>query len=468
MKIEIPLFPKQKKAFEILTSEKYKKISVLAYGGGGRSGKTWLGANWITSQAIRFPSSHWAIGREELKKIKDTTLLTLFKVFSENFGLTEKIDYVYNEQLSRITFKNGSIIFLVELKLRPRDPFFDRFGSYDLTGLWIDEAQEISVEARDYAQTRLSYLSSNDQKITWKTVAKTLWTFNPKKNWIANDVFKPFKEGKLEPHIHFIPALFTDNFGIDQSQYKKTVMNTKNKSLIERLLFGNFDYEDDPLCIFDFDAIGDLVSNKKQVEKNILYLTGDLARYGDDKVVIGFWRDWHLEKIFTWRKKGIDFTVSKIKKIAHENNVGRSNILLDEVNIGGGVIDFLKGSRGFNGGASQILSIDEKRLKRADKSQEILSKYGNLRAQCIFGVAKLVFERKVSISDQISKQDRDLLFEDLEYFKQREINSEKSIFVEKKEDMKKKLGRSPDFGDMFFMRYYFNLIKVPNYLALLY
>lgn len=52
---------------------------------------------------------------------------------------------------------------------------------------------------------------------------------------------------------------------------------------------------------------------------------------------------------------------------------------------------------------------------------------------------------------------RELLAADLQQFKRRDADKDGKLKAVKKEDIKKALGRSPDVGDTFMMRSYYDL-----------
>jgi phage terminase large subunit len=102
------------------------------------------------------------IGRDELKKLKQTTLLTFFEVI-HSLGLRDEIKY--NEPMGMIYFKKQDVhIFLVDLSYQPSDPKYNRLGSYSLTGYFIDEAQEVRKDAIDILRARTSLLSGTDDE----------------------------------------------------------------------------------------------------------------------------------------------------------------------------------------------------------------------------------------------------------------------------------------------------------------
>jgi len=80
---------------------------------------------------MAYPGTKWFIGREELKRLRESTLITFYKV-CKMFGIRKDIDFKYN----------GSRIDLLDLRFLPSDPLYERYGSIEYTGGWIDEGGE--------------------------------------------------------------------------------------------------------------------------------------------------------------------------------------------------------------------------------------------------------------------------------------------------------------------------------------
>jgi hypothetical protein len=258
---------------------------------------------------------------------------TFFKVLSI-LKYKKDIHYQFNAQDMVLTFANKSVVFFSELKRTPSDPEFDRIGSYDLTGAWIDEAQEICKDAKDALQFRFTTMEG----YKWKAHPKTLYTCNPSKNWIFSDFWKPIvKEKQGVDGRHFITSLFTDNPYIDHEKYKKNVLRTNNKVKIERLLKGNFEYDDNPCKIFDYEKILDLFTNKAQKQEG-KYISCDVARTVD-RIPVGLWDGLQLKKVFVFKNKKIPETADFIKDLAQKEGVPHSNIVIDADGLGVGVVD---------------------------------------------------------------------------------------------------------------------------------
>ena len=226
---------KQEEALQILTDTKTEEF---LYGGAAGGAKSWTGCSWLLFNCLAYPETKWFIGREELKRITESTLISFFKA-AKTYNVQS---FTYNGQKNFIQFKNGSRIDLLELRYKPSDPLFERFGSTDYTGGWIEEGGEIDFGAYEVLRTRIGR-HYNDQ---YEILAKLFITCNPKKNWLYAHFYKPFKGGTLPKSKKFLQAFVQDNPFIE-SGYIDRLKGTYDKVKKERLLKGNWEYDDDPI-----------------------------------------------------------------------------------------------------------------------------------------------------------------------------------------------------------------------------
>ena len=253
--MDVRLFPKQAKAWQYLNDD---KVTELLYGGGARGGKSAFGCIWQIIRRITLAGSVGLVCREMLTQLKDTTLLTMWEMLGM-MHLTSAVKF--NEVKSIMYFPNGSKIFFRDLAYAPRDPEYDRLGSLAITDLFVDEAQQISEKAISVLKGRFSLLNGkNPDGTRWHTIPKALYTCNPKRNWIYNDFVKPDKEGTLPPYRKFIKALPVDNPYVDKA-YIDNLLKA-DKVTVQRLYFGNFEYDDDPAVLCDYDAMNVLYVNE--------------------------------------------------------------------------------------------------------------------------------------------------------------------------------------------------------------
>src|SRR5450755_1970058 len=141
---------KQELALKYLTDTETRE---LGYGGAAGGAKSWTGCSWLLFMCLLYPGTRWFIAREELKRLRESTLITFFKVCKE-YQIIFGLDVKYQASDHFLDFSNGSRIDLLELKMYPTDPTFDRFGSLEYTGGFIDEAGEISFMGYDTIRSR--------------------------------------------------------------------------------------------------------------------------------------------------------------------------------------------------------------------------------------------------------------------------------------------------------------------------
>ncbi len=148
---------KQEHALKILTDNEHVE---LLYGGAAGGAKSWTGAVWLLFMCLCYPGSKWFIGRAELKRITQSTLITFYKVCNQ-YGVDDTL-YKYNGQYNYIEFFNGSRIDLLDLQYKPGDPLYERYGSIEYTGGWIEEGGEVNFGAYDTLKTRIGRHLNNE------------------------------------------------------------------------------------------------------------------------------------------------------------------------------------------------------------------------------------------------------------------------------------------------------------------
>ena len=445
---EIKLFKKQLEACNYLFDPNWQ--GEVCFGGAARGGKSFLGSVWIVSQCFACPGSAWLIGFAELKHLRRTTLPDLIKVIKiiseQSNGQNWHKIYKLNLQDMIIEFINGSKIYLAELADLPSDPNFDRLGSYSLTGCWIDEAQRVSNKAKSTLSARLSLINGNG----WKTSPKALYTCNPSRGWIYEFFYKPFKNKTIQIDKVFIQSLYTDNPTIDHKKFKKQVMASGDKIQIQRLLYGNFDYDDDDAKLFNYDKTLDLFSNFVEDSKE-KYIVCDVARFGRDKTIIYVWKGWNAFERFEIAKSDLKEVVEKIEFFREKYLISKSSVLIDEGGVGGGVVDF----GGYQGFVSNWSQIEEDKIFTLETNKR---NYANLKTQCYFYLAEMVNKGKVAITANIDSTTKENIIADLDTIKQINEDKDAKLQIIGKEKQKEFLaGRSPDDGDALMMRAYFDI-----------
>jgi len=438
---------KQNEAWEYLLDD---LTNELLFGGGAGGGKSLLGCAWLIIMCGQYPGSRWLLGRSKLKSLKETTLQTFFDV-CKMWDIRNEDDFKYNAHEGLITFTNKSTILLKDLFLYPSDPNFDSLGSLEITGAFIDEVNQITFKAWSIVKSRIRYRLDE-----FGLMPKILGTCNPSKQWVYQEFYKLWEEKRLEVEKKFIQALAIDNPYISK-HYINNLKSIKDKATRERLLLGNWNYDDDPACLFDYDTICDLFTNKA-VKSREKYITGDVARKGRDKMIIIYWEGLQAKEITILDydiKKSTSKSAEWIINYAKRKQVRHSHIILDEDGVGGGVVDQIDGCVGFVNN-SQAIQPDEARL---DKTKIV--NYANLKTQCYFKMAQLAEEGQLGIDEPRDSEIKRLLIEELEQVKQKNVDKDTRISLVDKDVIKENIGRSPDVADALMFRMYFELAKRP-------
>jgi hypothetical protein len=410
----------------------------ILYGGAAGGGKSVVGCIWLTQNCIRYPNSRWFLARKTLKDLKSSSLLTFFET-AEWFGLQANIDYVYNAQDSVITFKNKSRIFLLEVDSIPSDPQFNRLGSKEYTGGFVEEAQETQEIAIDVLQSRCRFLTKK-----YGLIGTILLTCNPSKGYLHQRYYKPFIDGTMPEHRAFIQSLPNDNPYLPDN-YRQKLANIKDEAIKQRLLFGNWDYENNNNQVVLYQWLESSLIDERPLEPKKRRIGVDLANEGEDKSVIALWEDnvlvdLHKIDIPITQQTDISGDIANyIMDYCIQRQIGYEAVSVDAVGVGVGVRDALRG-RGWYVDAY-------KGGEAVEQTGEDFVSYRNLRTYSYW-------QLRMGLQNNTVKILRGLPFMD-ELFRELTAHvystDEKVIILEKKDEVKKKIGHSPDYSDAVVM-----------------
>jgi hypothetical protein len=484
--------------------------SELLFGGGAGGGKSALGVLWIISVCQKYPGIRTMIGRNKLKALKETTLATFFQQAS-NLGLTNQ--YKYDSQANVIKWNNGSVILLKDLFLFPSDPNFDSLGSLEITFAFIDECNQIELKAWEVAKSRLRYKLRdftpngeltkslkvfayeyiNEDLLTYENIQGKVTTFrninntqveqkevdkyyrngtkvacewiqsngvitkgllgkilgscNPEKNWVYNEFYSPYILNELKPFRKFVQALPKDNPHLPQSYIDN--LKAMNEASRKRLLEGDWDYDDNPNAMFDRVDILAMYTNIQVQEGRDRYVTADIAYGGSDRFVIAVWFGLVLKHIISIDKIDETQISKRIHDIRIKYRVPIKNVIYDADGLKMFVREsaksgFLTGATQFHNGAKPLQIKGQK------------ENFTNLKTQCAFKLAELVRYSEIYIETPDYRQ---LVIEEFGQIYKCPPNDEGKIGLEKKDSMRLRLLRSPDFWDAVNMRMFAEINK---------
>jgi phage terminase large subunit len=413
----------------------------IVYGGGKGGGKTYLGVSLIFGDALMYPDTHYFIARKELNDLRRFTIPSIYEVFN-NMGLEANAYLAWHGQDNYFQLPNGSKVFLIAAKYLPGDPQYQRFGSMQMTRGWIEEAGEFSPLAKANLQASIGRWKNDIYSLT----PKLLQTCNPTKNYLYIDYYKPFKAGTLDSWKCFIQALPSDNKKLPDGYVENLIRSLSKKEKL-RLIDGNWEYDDDPSALMDYDSIISIFTNSHVQGTGKKYISADVGRYGNDPSRIRVWDGYKVIHKESMIGKSTTEVAVRIKDLQKQFQVPPSQTVIDEDGIGGGVVDnFPRGSvKGFIANSRPI-------------NPKPTENYENLKAQCAYILADKVNNRE--IYEPESEPDiQELLIEDLEQIKEKNTDSQGKRGILPKDKVKEIIGRSPDDGDTYIMRMIFEVSR---------
>ena len=226
----------------------FDKHRYLVLMGGGGSGKSIFAGNKIIERCSTEAGHRWLVSRKVAKTLRESCFNQL--VGQLNMQMPERVDKI-NRGDMRIVFRNGSEIIFAGL-----DDVEKLKSIYDITGIWIEEASEIT-EA-DFNQL--------DIRLRGKTICyqQIIITFNPISilHWLKRRFFDcenlPAKEkAKIRTHR----STYNDNRFLPQ----------ENIDVLEAFKYTD-PYYYSVYCLGEWGVLGKSVFDKEKVSARLAYL----------------------------------------------------------------------------------------------------------------------------------------------------------------------------------------------------
>ena len=427
------------------------EVTQILYGGAKYGAKSNTGCNLIFGDAMIYPGTKYFIARESLTDLRRYTIPSIYEVF--DLWKLDPTKYLkYNGQDNYFVLYNKSVVEFVDASFSPSDPDFHRFGSRQYTRGWAEEIGDMHPSAISNLYLTIGRWKNREYNLP----KKLLMTCNPHKGYGYQNFYKPYKEGTLEidkegnkTGKRFISALPSDNKAGDP-EYIKSLLNNPNKNERERLAFGNWEYDDNPAALIDYEKIIDCFTNAHLPEGEH-YVSADIARLGGDKIVIIEWSGFRGKVRYSQRQT-LDVTTTQIQAAMTRNQTGHSNTIVDSDGLGGGPVDMLR-VKGFTNNAKALPSPTP---EYDSKGHPIPENFDNIKSQCSFRMAERINKNGIYLecdTDEVKQW----IIEEMEQVAQKMLDSDMKKGVVSKDKVKEKLGRSPDFWDTIMMREIFEL-----------
>jgi phage terminase large subunit len=423
IKVEDSYMPTPKQ----LLAHNSKKRYIL-YGGAMGGGKTRWICEHIKFHMIQFPGNRGYIGRKVYSDFKLSTYLQLQKALEPYMqaGLIKE-----NKEDKVFHFWNKSDLFYGQFD-DDSESGTNRLFSSEFGVIACDEAWELSEDQFKKAGTRLRHKCSQGVNPLYQFVMAS----NPAQNWLKDRfILKP--NPLTEDFIQSLPKENPYNPEDYEAQIRDLFRG--DEKFIQAFLEGNWD------AIGSFDDLFTMEMLKPQLRKEIKVLdTGGLvydirliscdpARFGDDKTVIYCAQNERIVYSQSYGKKDLMETVGNI--LHWDRIMGGAVIVTDDTGLGGGITDRLIEE----GNMDKLLPINFG-SKASDSS-----KFTNKRAEMYWNAMLKIREGIWTLPEEDKELIGDLL--SIKY----KFKSDGKIYLESKEEIKKRRGKSPDRADAYVM-----------------
>jgi len=301
-----------------------------------------------------------------------------------------------------------------------------------------------------YYTLNIPYKILKAEKVWKKLIHTYSWYFkwiifsscNPWSNYTKQDFFQPWKKWNLPEYRAFIPSLVWDNSWVDQKYIERLQRLPESSIRKQRLLYWNFEYDDNPWILYDQNTIEKMYSRIPESKSDKTpYIIVDAARQGKDGTEIGRFEGLHLLEITNINKADLTDQAEQIQHLINKYGVDIDNVIVDEVWVGGGLVDMLW-CKWFIGNSQPLHPYEAKLLTYMKRN------YLNLRTQAFYYLQKYMWEMSITANQDI----QDKITEELLTVKEKDVANDWKMQIVSKKLMKEELGRSPDKADMISMR----------------
>lgn len=413
------------------------------FGGAMGGGKTGALINEGNQLSLDYPGNFGLLIRKTWPSFRDTVLPQVEKF------IDKRLVADWNRSEKIITYKNLSRIRYGGMGDKPDD--WEKWMSGEYGWIALDQAEQ-------FTETEFRMLATRLRLNLPDILYFFLLSCNPNVGWIK----EIFIERAPEDYI-FIPSLPTDNLANLPKGYIERMKNVLTPKQQKALLDGNWDAVGDPDNVYAYEAVQDAM---RRIEKASLPVDigVDVARSGDDESII-ILREGLRVRVHnraqghdTMRTTGEIWRCCQDKAIPRwKDQLDRISIKVDADGVGGGVVDRLKEQRRDKEElyTAMILgAVSKERREELEKAEyrlriKIVEVHGsgkpkdrvhfkNLRAEIHWGLREFLEDLDLPNDREVSSQMMAL---------KHKTNSAGQIEIIPKDEIKKKLGRSPDLAE---------------------
>lgn len=398
------------------------RAKFLLYGGAVSGGKSVFLCMDVLRRCLAWNHNDVGIYRWEYANFRRTTFQTLEEWVLSRDGLVSQ----HNANEHWIKLFNGSRISYGGLK-----PSESAAGdllavakSLEHSAIYIDEVTDLPEKLFDFLPTRVGrVLCQWAETGEWEKPNGVIRaTCNPELGWVKTRwIDRP------NPGYVFVRATVDDNAANVSEDYIRTLYANKDPDWIRRYAQGDWS------AAVDFDAVCPVeflikATTNQAADDGVCEFGVDVGAEGNDLSVIAARFGGRCEIL--WEGNTPDTMVLKGKVKAYNERYSPRVVKVDTVGVGKGVYDALAQD-----------GVPVMPMVGGAKAEDSSGNYLNQRAEIYWGFRKLLQEGRISLPNMPE------LINELGVIRYSQSASGRTIQIEGKKELKKRLGRSPDRAD---------------------
>jgi len=404
---------------------------IMLYGGAMGGGKSHFGCQYSVDTCEKHPGIRGYMFRKESVTFKKTTLFTL-RDDADGVRILDRPGWDERESKQYFIHKNGSRIDyggLGDNKDR------EKVKSMNIDFAFGDEVSEVEKLSAMLVESRVG---RNPNFLPFSFV---LYTSNPEQCWLNDDFIL-----QTLPGHGYVQALPTDNpwlaAGYIEHLQKVFAHDPAMLKAYMEGIWGVIGMANSMYSAQDVaNAMTRIIIPADSAEE---YWGVDVARYGDDETVLTSVCDYRSRIEDVWKKEGVDVTSERIMARYKAASRKPRMIGIDDDGVGGGVTDILSRAK------LPVMGI------KSGETQGVPDKFKNRKTMIKFRLKMMLERNRPALPDDLK------LRTDLTSQKFRVKDG--VIVAETKDELKKRLGRSPDRGDAIENAYHVaNIYGGPKY-----
>lgn len=441
IELDVKRTERQKIAWRLLAMNVVRR---LLFGGAKGGGKSWFLCIWLFTMVWAImvlaklkpsknpPHVAW-FGRKQAVDFTGTTLQTWREIIPEQYytlhGATEK-DPKHILIANRIAIDYGGL---------DKQENINKFNSAEYIIICIEQAEEVKKDEIAVLRGSLRMVLKDEDGKPLKIPFKELYTANPRQCWLKDDFITECGDNN-----RFVQSLPTDNPHLPDT-YMETLDDAfgHRPNLLRAYKKGDWSAIEDPEQIILNEWIDEAKQRESHIPRVKRYLVCDTARFGDDECVIHLREDMEIPE--KWVMPHCRSTQIS-NKLAALSNAFSCPVVVEALgaDLGAAVVDEL-----IELGIKDVIAFNPAAASMRKNSQK-KPIYGNLRAEAWSKTAKV-------LSSGILDEDSNTLVVCKNMYRQLQDElctphykfRNTRIMVEKKEDIKKNIGKSPDHADCY-------------------